>query len=121
MLSAAVVVATYSRPVIADIACRDGDAFSTCQHKFEYLTAITWEFDSPYEDGCEDKIVLKNALGYFALVSRSLDGKKGFIDFSSAPYPAGKCRIIYASRSTGIRRARVVIWVDGQRVDFESL
>lgn len=114
-------MAYYSRPLITDIACRDGDAYSTCQHKFARLNGVSWEFDAPYEEGCEDKIVLKNALGHFPLVTRSLDGKRGFFDFSSAPYPAGKCRISFTSCAAGFRRARVVLWIDGERVDFESM
>lgn len=110
-----------SRPVIAAVACRDGEPFSTCQHKFQYLTGISWEFDSPYEEGGEDKIILKNGLGYFTLVSRSLDGRRGFLDLSSAPYPAGKCKILYTSHAGGLRRAHVVLWVDGDRITLESI
>ena len=114
-------MATNPRPVIADVACRGDDPFSTCQHKFEYLTGISWEFDSPYEEGCEDRVIFKNGLGYFVLVNRALDGKRGTFDFSSEPYPAGRCRILLKSKAGGFRRARVVLWVDGGRVEFESM
>ena len=114
-------MAIYSRPVIADVACKDKDSYSICHHKFQYLTGISWEFDSPYEEGCDDRILVKNALGHSSLVVRSLDGRRGYIDYSAAPYPAGKCRISYVSKSKGLRRARVVLWVGGERVDFESM
>ena len=65
-------MANTSRPLLVDIACRDGDPFSTCKHKFAYLTAISWEFDSPFEAGCEDQIVMKNQLGSFILATEGL-------------------------------------------------
>ena len=103
-----------------DVACRDGDPFSSCQHKFQYLVGISWEFESTYEDDCEDKILLKNQLGYFTLVSRNLDGKRGYIDFGSSPFPAGKCRILAKSHAGGVRRCRTVLWVEGED-DWSSM
>ena len=83
------------------------------------MTGISWQFDAPYEDGCEDQIVLNNGLGYFTLVSRELDGREGYIDFSAAPYPAGKCRLLYKSHGSGFRRARVILWSVSTSCPFE--
>ena len=114
-------MANTSRPLLVNIACRDGDPFSTCKHKFAYLTAISWEFDSPFEAVCEDQIVMKNQLGSFILASRALEGHAGHLDFSAAPYPAGKLKIMLKSRAGGTRRARVILWADGERVTWESM
>ena len=101
-------MANTSRPLLVDVACRDGDPFSTCKHKFAYLTSISWEFDSPFEAGCEDQIVMKNQLGSFILASRALEGRSGHLDLSAAPYPAGKLKIMLKSRSGGTRCGRMV-------------
>ena len=114
-------MANTSRPLLVDVACRDGDPFSTCKHKFAYLTAISWEFDSPCEAGCEDQIVMKNQLGSFILASRALEGRSGHLDLSAAPYPAGKLKIMLKSRAGGTRRAQVILWADGERVTWESM
>jgi len=113
-------VANTSRPLLVDIACRDGDPFSTCKHKFACLTAIRWEFDSPFEAGCEDQIVMKNQLGSFILASRALEGRSG-LDLSASPYPAGKLKIMLKSRASGTRRARVILWANGEWVTWESI
>ena len=110
-----------SRPIIADVACKNGDPYSTCQNKFERLVGISWEFDAPYEEGCNDRITIKNQLGYYGLVTRELDGKRGFIDLSAAPLNAGKMKVLTTSSAGGFRRARVVLWVEGERIDFESI
>ena len=83
--------------------------------------AISWEFDSPFEAGCEDQIVMKNQLGSFILASRALEGCSGHLDLSAAPYPAGKLKIMLKSRAGGTRRARVILWADGERVTWESM
>ena len=114
-------MANTSRPLLVDVACRDGDPFSACKHKFAYLTAISWEFDSPFEAGCEDQIVMKNQLGSFILASRALEGRAGHLDLSASPYPAGKLKIMLKSRAGGTRRARVILWADGERVTWESM
>ena len=101
-------MANTSRPLLVDVAYRDGDPFSTCKHKFAYLTAISWEFDSPLEAGYEDKVVMKNQLGSFILASRALEGRSGHLDFSAAPYPVGKLKIMLKSRAGGTRRGRMV-------------
>ena len=114
-------MANTSRPLFVDVACLDGDSFSTCKHKFAYLTSISWEFDSPFEAGSEDQTVMKNQLGSFILASRALEGRSGHLDLSASPYPAGKLKIMLKSRAGGTRRARVVLWADGERVTWESM
>ena len=64
---------------------------------------------------------MRNQLGSFILASRALEGRAGHLDFSAAPYPAGKLKIMLKSRASGTRRARVVLWADGKRVTWESM
>ena len=51
---------------------------------------------------------MKNQLGSFILASRALEGRAGHLDFSAAPYPVGKLKIMLKSRAGGTRRGRMV-------------
>ena len=64
---------------------------------------------------------MKNQLVSFILASRVLEGRAGHLDLSAAPYPAGKLKIMLKSCTGGTRRARVILWADGERVTRESI
>ena len=110
-----------SRPIIIDLSCKDGDPSSACQHKVQFLTGISWEFASAYEANSNEQIVLRNDRGSMTLVSRELDGKRGFIDYSAQPIAAGKFKVRLRSAAGGSRRCHVVAWVAGERENWQSM
>ena len=116
-----IIVSHGSRPVIMDLSSRDGEPTAACQQKVEYITGISYEFVDNYEADLTEQIVMKNERGSMTLVSRSLDGKRGFLDFSSQPIAAGKCKFRFRSSVDGYRRVRVVVWIAGERRSWESM
>ena len=110
-----------SRPVIIDLSCKDGDPSSACQHKIQFLTGISWEFVDEYEVNSNEQIVLRNDRGSMTLVSRELDGRRGFIDYGAQPIAACKFKMRLRSGSGGSRRCHVVAWFTGGRENWSSM
>ena len=104
-----------------DLSSKDGEPTAACQYKVEYITGISWEFLDDYERDCSEQIVLKNTRGSMNLVSRQLDGRRGYRDFSAEPIAAGKCKFRFRSEPNGFRRVLVVVWVTGGRKNWESI
>ena len=110
-----------SRPIIIDLSAKDGEPSSACQHKVQYLTGISWQFVDDYEADSNEQIVLRNDRGSMTLVSRELDGKRGFLDYTAQPIAAGKFKIRLRSGAGGSRRCHVVIWAAGGRENWQSI
>ena len=113
-------MADQVRPIIADLSCRWGDPLSTSIFKAEKIVGVSYFFEegSP-ESG--DEIVLKNGLGKTELVKRYLDGKQGYVGFGPNGFPCGKAKLYLFSNDQEFRRAKVIVWVYGERVKIESL
>nr|WP_115093675.1 hypothetical protein [Synechococcus sp. UW106] len=117
LLSAAFIVA---RPIICDLSCVDRDPLATSIFKSEKILGISYEFEGGSIDS-QDEIVLSNGLGKTELVKRSTDGKSGYVSFGNHGFPCGKARLRFYTQDHEMRRARVIVWVTGQRVEIESI
>ena len=113
-------VANKTRPIIADLSCRWGDPLSTSILKAEKIMGFSYEFEGGNVDS-KDEITLKNVLGNTALVKRRLDGKRGYVTFGRHGFPCGKDKLISTSSDDEFRRARIVVWVYGERIKIESM
>ena len=120
LLPAAVIVANKVRPIIADLSCRWGDPLSTSIFKAEKIVGVTFEFEGGDIDS-DDQIILKNSLGRTELVKRSFDGKRGYVTFGQYGFPCGKAKLYFMSSDKEFRRAKIVVWVYGERVNIESI
>ena len=80
---------------------------------------ISYEFEGGSVDSL-DEVALKNGLGKTEQVKRSLDGKRGYVTFGNHGFPCGKAKLIFTSGDKEFRRARIIIWVSGRRVEIES-
>ena len=120
MLSAAVIVADKVRPIIAHLSCRWGDPLSTSTFKAEKIVGVSYEFEGGNVDS-KDEITLKNGLGKTELVKRCLDGKRGYVSFGFGGFPCGKAKLYFFSSDKEFRRAKIIVWVYGERVKIESL
>ena len=120
MLPAAVIVAEQIRPIIADLSCRWGDPLSASTFKAEKIMGVSYEFEGG-SSLSGDELVLKNGLGRTELVKRSIDGKRGYVTFGSNGFPCGKAKLYLFSGDKEFRRAKVVLWVYGERVKIESM
>lgn len=110
----------FDRPIICDLTCRDGEVLSSSVFKVECITAIKWDFDCLFESDSQDRIVLAGGKDVQTIVDRSIHGRAGFQDFSGQPLDAGKSRLLFKTKSFDLRRARVIVYVYGQRRDVES-
>jgi hypothetical protein len=113
-------VANKIRPIICDLSCRWGDPLSTSIFKAEKIVGISYEFEGGNVDSL-DEITLKNGLGKTELVKRSLDGKRGYVTFGRHGFPCGKAKLIFTSSDQEFRRARIIVWVYGERIKIESM
>ena len=120
LLSAAVIVADKIRPIIADLCCRWGDPLSTSIFKVEKKVGVSFYFEEGSPDS-GDEIVLKNGLGKTELVKRHLDGRRGYVGFGRHGFPCGKAKLYFMSSDKEFRRAKIVVWVFGERVKIESI
>ena len=120
LLPAASTVADKIRPIIADLSCRWGDPLSTSIFKAEKIVGVSYCFEEGSPNS-GDEIVLKNGLGKTELVKRSLDGKRGYVSFGRHGFPCGKAKLYLLSNDQEFRRAKVIVWVYGERVKIESL
>ena len=109
------------RPIICDLASRYGDVLSSAFFKVQYVTAISWDFDCFFETGADDRIVLKTCQDSFVIVDRLIHGKKGFLRFDHQPLMAGKSRLLFSSNSRELRRASVIVYSAGERIEYESI
>lgn len=112
-------VAEIIRPIIADLSCRYGDPLATSVFKAEKIIGISYEFEGGNVDSL-DEITLKNGLGKTELVKRSIDGKRGYVTFGRHGFPCGKAKLILTSSDKEFRRAKIIVWVTGRRVEIES-
>ena len=119
MLSAAVIVADKVRPIITDLSCRWGDPLSTSIFKAEKIIGVSYEFEGG-SAASGDELVLKNGLGKTELVKRNLDGKRGYVAFGHPGFPCGKAKLYFISSDKEFRRAKIVVWVYGERIMVES-
>lgn len=117
MLSAAVIVAV--RPIVCDLSCSGRDPLATSIFKVERIVGVSYEFIGGSIDS-QDEIVLSNNLGKTALVKRSVDGKSGHVSFGKPGFPCGKARLRFYTDDPDLRRARVIVWVIGKRIEIES-
>ena len=120
LLPAALTVADQIRPIIADLSCRWGDPLSTSIFKAEKIVGVSYYFEEGSPDS-GDEIVLKNGLGKTELVKRSLDGKRGYVSFGRYGFPCGKAKLYFMSSYKEFRRAKIIVWVYGERVKIESI
>ena len=120
MLPAASIVAEIIRPIIADLSCRHGDPLATSVFKAEKIIGISYEFEGGNVDS-KDEVTLKNGLGKTELVKRSLDGKRGYVSFGFGGFPCGKAKLSFFSSDKEFRRAKIIVWVYGERIKIESL
>lgn len=93
---------------------------STSVFKAEKIIGISYEFEGGNIDSL-DEITLKNGLGKTELIKRSLDGQRGYVTFGNFGFPCGKAKLILTSSDKEFRRARIIVWVYGQRVKIESI
>jgi len=119
LLPAASTVADKIRPIIADLSCCWGDPLSTSIFKVEKIVGVSYFFEEGSQDS-GDVIVLKNGLGNTELVKRDLDGKRGYVNLGRHGFPCGKAKLIYTSSDREFRRAKIIVWVKGDRVKIES-
>ena len=112
-------MADQVRPIIADLSCRWGDPLATSIFKAEKIISVRYEFEGG-NAASGDELVLKNGLGKTALVKRDLDGKRGYVNFGRHGFPCGKAKLIYTSSDREFRRAKIIVWVKGDRVKIES-
>ena len=120
LLPAASTVAEKVRPIITDLSCRWGDPLSTSIFKAEKIIGVSYYFEEGSPDS-QYEIVLKNALGRTELVKRSLDGKSGYVSFGRHGFPCGKAKLYFTSGDKEFRRAKIIVWVYGERVKIESI
>ena len=120
LLSAAVIVADKIRPIIADLSCRWGDPLSTSIFKAEKIIDVSYEFEGG-SAASSDEIVLKNGLGKTELVKRNLDGKRGYVSLGRHGFPCGKAKLYFMSSDKEYRRARIIVFVYGERIKIESI
>ena len=120
MLPAALIVADKVRPIICDLSCRWGDPLSTSIFKAEKILGVSYEFEGGTA-ASGDELVLKNGLGKTELVKRNLDGKRGFVTFGRHGFPCGKAKLYFMSSDKEFRRAKIIVWVYGERVKIESI
>ena len=120
LLPAASTVADKIRPIIADLSCRWGDPLSTSIFKAEKIVGVNYFFEEGSPDS-GDEIVLKNGLGKTKLVKRNLDGKRGYISFGRHGFPCGKAKLYFMSSDKEYRRARIIVFVYGERIKVESI
>ena len=81
---------------------------------------ISYEFEGGNVDS-KDEVVIKNGLGKTELVKRCLDGKRGYVSFGYNGFPCGKAKLYFFSSDKEFRRAKIIVWVYGERVKIESL
>ena len=113
-------MADQVRPIIANLSCRWGDPLSTSIFKAEKIVGVSYEFEGG-SAASGDELVLKNGLGRTELVKRSLDGKRGYVNFGNNGFPCGKAKLYLFSNDQEFRRAKVIVWVYGERVKIESI
>ena len=112
----------FATPILCDLSSKRGDFLGTSVLKRQYLLGISFQFCDDYDVEISEKIIAKTALGYVPVVDRNLDGRYGFVDYTGHPLPVGKTLIkLSCSHHEGIRRARVIAWVSGDRARNESL
>ena len=120
LLSAAVIVADKVRSIIADLSCRWDDPLSTSIFKAEKIVGVSYEFEGG-SAASGDELVLKNGLGKMELIKRNLDGKLGYVSFGRHGFPCGKAKLYFMSSDKEFRRAKIIVWVYGERVKIESI
>ena len=120
LLPAAVIVADKVRPIIADLSCRWGDPLSTSIFKAEKIVGISYEFEGGAATS-GDELVLKNGLGKTELIKSNLDGKRGYVTFGRLGFPCGKAKLYFMSNDKEFCRAKIIVWVYGERVKIESI
>jgi len=81
---------------------------------------IRYEFEGGSFDSA-DEITIKNALGKTELVKRSLDGKSGYVSFGRRGFPCGKAKLIFTTSNKEYRRARIIVFVYGERIKVEGI
>ena len=113
-------MADQVRPIIADLSCRWGDPLSTSIFKAEKIIGVSYYFEEGSPDS-GDEIVLRNGLGKTELVKRNLDGKRGNVNFGSNGFPCGKAKLYLFSNDQEFGRAKVIVWVYGEREKIESI
>ena len=113
-------MADQVRPIIADLSCRWSDPLSTSIFKAEKIVGVSYFFEEGSPDS-GDEIVLNNGLCKTELVKRSLDGKRGYVSFGRHGFPCGKAKLYFMSSDKEFRRAKIVVWVYGERVKIESI
>ena len=113
-------MADQVRLIIADLSCHWGDPLATSIFKAEKIIGVSYEFEGGTA-ASGDELVLKNGLGKTALVKRDLDGKRGYVNFGRHGFPCGKAKLYLFSNDQEFRRAKVIVWVYGERVKIESI